>query len=181
MCHFSSYWGGGVPAILEKIYVFLWHESEAQDLSAHCNKKVFSTVSTLFNTWVRFMSFFTVHSSGFSRGKIAPGTSSSFSFTFLCFFLSSPPRYISFSCPSCFGPYIPSWIVYEANFAGKKFCKGLQSNEKFLRAKNHQPPPSTSLTFLIVLCLKELQLVMRTRYWDDPTKGSCQGTKEFVA
>ena len=37
------------------------------------------------------MSCFTVHSSGFSRGKIAPGTSPSFSFTFLCFFLSSPP------------------------------------------------------------------------------------------
>ena len=37
MCHFSSYWGGGVPAILEIIYVFLWHESEAQGLSAHCS------------------------------------------------------------------------------------------------------------------------------------------------
>ena len=32
MCHFSSYWGGGVPAILEIIYVFLWHESELQGL-----------------------------------------------------------------------------------------------------------------------------------------------------
>ena len=50
-----------------------------------------TTVSTVFNTWVRFMSCFTVHSSGFSRGKISPGTSSSFSFTFSCFLLSSPP------------------------------------------------------------------------------------------
>ena len=142
MCHFSSYWGGGVPAILEKIYVFLWHESEAQDLSAHCNKKVFSTVSTLFNTWVRFMSFFTVHSSGFSRGKIAPGTSSSFSFAFLCFFLSSPPRYISCSCPSCFGPYIPSWIVHEANFAGKKFLQRVAIKRKILAG---QKPPTPAL------------------------------------
>ena len=31
-CHFSSYWVGGVPAIRE-IIMFLWHESEAQDLS----------------------------------------------------------------------------------------------------------------------------------------------------
>ena len=40
MYDFSSFWGGGVPAIRDIIYVFLWHESEAQDLSAHCNKKV---------------------------------------------------------------------------------------------------------------------------------------------
>ena len=40
MCHFSSYLEGGVPAILDIIYVFLWHESEAQRLSAHCNKQV---------------------------------------------------------------------------------------------------------------------------------------------
>ena len=40
MCHLSSFSGGGVPAIRDIIYVFLWHESEAQDLSAHCNKKV---------------------------------------------------------------------------------------------------------------------------------------------
>ena len=40
MCHFSSYWGGAIPAILDIIYVFLWHESEAQGLSVHCNKKV---------------------------------------------------------------------------------------------------------------------------------------------
>ena len=33
MCHFSSFRGMGVT-------VFLWHESEAQGLSAHCNKKV---------------------------------------------------------------------------------------------------------------------------------------------
>ena len=45
-----------------------------------------TTVPTAFNTWVRFMSCFTVHSSGFSGGKIAPGTSSSFGFTFSCFF-----------------------------------------------------------------------------------------------
>ena len=32
--------GGGVPAILDIIYVFLWHQSEAQGLSAHSNKKV---------------------------------------------------------------------------------------------------------------------------------------------
>ena len=32
--------GGGVPAILDIIYLFLWHESEAQGLSAHSNKKV---------------------------------------------------------------------------------------------------------------------------------------------
>ena len=31
-CHFSSYWEGGVPAIRD-IIMFLWHESEAQDLS----------------------------------------------------------------------------------------------------------------------------------------------------
>ena len=31
---------GGIPAILDIIYVFLWHESEAQGLSAHCIKKV---------------------------------------------------------------------------------------------------------------------------------------------
>ena len=34
MCHSSSYWGWGVPAILDIIYVFLWHESEAKGLSA---------------------------------------------------------------------------------------------------------------------------------------------------
>ena len=39
---------------------------------------------------------FTVHSSGFSRGKIAPGTFSSFSFTFSCFILSIPPSVLLF-------------------------------------------------------------------------------------
>ena len=39
---------------------------------------------------------FTVHSSGFSRGKIASGTFSSFSFTFSCFFLSIPPSVLLF-------------------------------------------------------------------------------------
>ena len=67
-----------------------------------------TTVSTLFNTWVRFSALF---HSALSRGEIAPGTSSSFSFTFSRFFLSSPPslwlfelfqpRYISLCCPSC--------------------------------------------------------------------------------
>ena len=32
MCHFSSFWGEGVT-------VFLWHESGAQGLSAHCNTR----------------------------------------------------------------------------------------------------------------------------------------------
>ena len=36
----SSYLEGGVPAIRDIIYVFLWQEGEAQGLSAHCNKKV---------------------------------------------------------------------------------------------------------------------------------------------
>jgi len=31
-CHFSSYWEGDVPSIRD-IIMFLWHESEAQDLS----------------------------------------------------------------------------------------------------------------------------------------------------
>ena len=38
--NFSKSLGGGVPAIRDIIYVFLWHESEVQGLSAHCNKKV---------------------------------------------------------------------------------------------------------------------------------------------
>ena len=41
-----------------------------------------TTVSTVFNTWVRFISCFTGHSSGLPRCKIALGTSSSFSFPF---------------------------------------------------------------------------------------------------
>ena len=33
--------GGGAPScILDIIYVFLWHESKAEGLSAHPNKKV---------------------------------------------------------------------------------------------------------------------------------------------
>ena len=36
----SSYLEGGFSAIRDIIYVFLWHDSEAQGLSAHCNKKV---------------------------------------------------------------------------------------------------------------------------------------------
>ena len=54
-----------------------------------------TTVSTGFNTWVQFMSCLIVHSSGFSRRKIAPGTSSSFSFTFSCFFFH---RHLPFGC-----------------------------------------------------------------------------------
>ena len=37
-----------------------------------------------------------MHSSGFSRSKIAPGTSSSFSFTFSHFFFSIPPSILLF-------------------------------------------------------------------------------------
>ena len=40
MCHFSSYWGGGRSCHPGQNIVFLRHESEAQSLSAHCNKKV---------------------------------------------------------------------------------------------------------------------------------------------
>ena len=40
MCHFSSYHWGGVPAILNIICMFIRHESEAQSLSPHYNKKV---------------------------------------------------------------------------------------------------------------------------------------------
>ena len=122
------------------------------------------TVSTLFNTWVRFMSCFTVHSSGFSRGEIAPGTSSSFSFTFYVFFFHRHPATFDFAVRHVCGPYIPPWIVHEANFAGKKFLQRVAmkrkilalslhrqtARKKLLRAKNHQPPPSTSLTFLMV-------------------------------
>ena len=54
-----------------------------------------TTVSTLFNTWVRFMSCFTVHSSSFSRGKIAPGTSPSLASHFHVFFFH---RHLPFGC-----------------------------------------------------------------------------------
>ena len=30
MCHFSSYWGGGVPAILDIIYVFFFYDMKAR-------------------------------------------------------------------------------------------------------------------------------------------------------
>ena len=40
MCHFSSYQWGGVPAILNIMCMFIRHESEAQSLSPHYNKKV---------------------------------------------------------------------------------------------------------------------------------------------
>ena len=40
MCHFSSCQWGGVPAILNIICMFVRHESEAQSLSPHYNKKV---------------------------------------------------------------------------------------------------------------------------------------------
>ena len=40
MCHFSSYQWGGVPAILNIICMFIRHESKAQSLSPHYNKKV---------------------------------------------------------------------------------------------------------------------------------------------
>ena len=40
MCHFSSYQWGGVPAIPNIICMFIRHESEAQSLSPHYNKKV---------------------------------------------------------------------------------------------------------------------------------------------
>ena len=50
-------------------------------------------------------SCFTTHSSRFSRGKIAPGTSSSFSFTFSCFFFQ-------FHLPFCyFELFYPDWNI----------------------------------------------------------------------
>ena len=73
-----------------KSLFWLWWGLFQKDLAHRFNVSE-TTVCTVFNTWVRFMSCFTVHSSGFSRGKIAPGTSSAFSFTFSCLFFSSPP------------------------------------------------------------------------------------------
>ena len=40
MCHLPSYQRGGVPAILNIMCMFIRHESEAQSLSPHYNKKV---------------------------------------------------------------------------------------------------------------------------------------------
>ena len=40
MCHLPSYQRGGVPAILNITCMFIRHESEAQSLSPHYNKKV---------------------------------------------------------------------------------------------------------------------------------------------
>ena len=40
MCQISSYQWGGVPAILNIICMFIRHESEAQSLSPHYDKKI---------------------------------------------------------------------------------------------------------------------------------------------
>ena len=40
MCHLPSYQRGGVPAILNIMCMFIRHESEAQSLSPHYNKKI---------------------------------------------------------------------------------------------------------------------------------------------
>ena len=40
MCHLPSCQRGGVPAILNIMCMFIRHESEAQSLSPHYNKKV---------------------------------------------------------------------------------------------------------------------------------------------
>ena len=48
------------------------------------------------------LKLFHEHSPGFSRGKIAPGTSSSFSFTFSCFFFFQ--FHLPFCILSCFNP-----------------------------------------------------------------------------
>ena len=47
MCHFSSYQWGVVPAILNIICMFIRHESEAQSLSPHYNKKLENIFSSL--------------------------------------------------------------------------------------------------------------------------------------
>ena len=61
-----------------------------------CTSCVFFPVVLAPRQRSHLWSCFTVHSSGFSRAKITPGTSSSFSFTFSCFFLSISPSVLLF-------------------------------------------------------------------------------------
>ena len=61
-----------------------------------CRSCVFFPVVLAARQRSHLWSCFTVHSSGFSPGKIAPGTPSSFSFTFSFFFLSIPPSILLF-------------------------------------------------------------------------------------
>ena len=72
----------------------VWHfiEYQRRDVSS-C---VFFPVVLAPRQRNHLWSCFTVHSSGFSRGKIVPGTSSSFSFTFSCFIFSLPPSVLLF-------------------------------------------------------------------------------------
>ena len=61
-----------------------------------CTSCVFFPVVLAARQRSHLWSCFTVHSSGFSPGKIAQGTPSSFSFTFSFFFLSIPPSILLF-------------------------------------------------------------------------------------
>ena len=72
----------------------VWHfiEYQKQDLSS-C---VFFPVILAPRQRTHLWNCFTEHSYGFSRSKIAPCTSSSFSFTISCFFLSIPPSVLLF-------------------------------------------------------------------------------------
>ena len=55
MCHFSSYLEGGVPVILDIIYVFLWHESEAQGLLCSLQQESLKTFFPPFPpVWLHF-------------------------------------------------------------------------------------------------------------------------------
>ena len=81
-------------------------------------------------------SCFTVHSSGFSGGKIAPGTSSSFSFIFSCFFsFNSTFRFAILSC------FIPAETFH---LAFRQVCLHFRSPQvmPYMRALSLGPRPS---------------------------------------
>ena len=67
-----------------------------------CTSCVFFAVVLVPRQRSHLLNYFTVHSSGFSRGKIAPGTSSFFSFIFSCFFFFYST--FRFAILSCFIP-----------------------------------------------------------------------------